>query len=153
LTNASKHLTDFARSLMLALGMVACAADPQGLNGSGVNSIQQLTEDGIMSTRVVFDYQDFFSLVSPNPSGCAGDARNFYDPVALRSIAGGTGPVPYGPDDSNSGGTIRPGFIKNISVDMTDANSPSPSNLAFGCSYGSGASTIPPSSCATFDYA
>ena len=48
--------------------------------------------------------------------------------------------------------TIKPSFIKNISVDMTDANANISSNLAFNCSMGQGSSVPPVSNCATFDY-
>ncbi len=130
-----------------------------------------------MGARIVFHHSNFFSLTSPNASSCAGDAKTYYDPMAvvlptapsggtagyglagsttLPGITGLTGPTGAAPFPisalSSPTETVRPSFIKNVSVDLTDTNASTPSNLASSCSLGRGASVPPTSSCATFDF-
>jgi len=98
---------------------------------------------GLTNAKVTFHYSDFYSLTSPNDSGCAGDAKNYTD--AILGSAFQTSLL-----DATT--TIRPSFIKNISVDITDSNTNVSSNLAQHCSYGSGPNAPTASNCATFDY-
>lgn len=186
-TNArkkAKPLTGLVSALVcvLAWGAAGCAANPDlQSTTSGTTGAQQLAQQLSASqasngVRVSFQFSDYYSLTSPNAEGCAGDARNFYDPIALvvpnatiisqgfDSVAGvaglstvvgatgSTGPMLLPTDITASNQTIRPSFIKNISVDLTDANANVTSNLALGCSLGTSSSVPATSSCATFDY-
>ena len=133
--------------------LLGCAASPGGaLGGSSSTSEQTAFEQTLWQARVQFDYNDFYTLSSPSVSGCAGDTRNYYDAIAARTPVSSVMPSPLPSSVTNTSGTMQPAFIKNISVDVTDANSTASSNLAFGCSYGSGTSSTPPSTCASFDY-
>ncbi len=66
--------------------------------------------------------------------------------------SGTAGPLPFDADPLGNGLSYKPDFIKNISVDLTDANSTVSINNAYSCSVGSGISAPPVSNCATFDY-
>ena len=139
--------------IILLSALAGCAADPEyTINRKSVTN--QIAAQGnlaaaLQSTRVSFQYQDYYSITSPHPiSGCAGDAKKYYDPLRL----GVNGPLAFEQSYLNPSSTIRPAFLKNISVDLTDTNAPVPNNLALTCSYGTGASAPPVSNCATFDY-
>ncbi len=131
-------------ALSIALFSTAVFSCAPQLSGTATTANNNETGVGLMNARVRFDYNDFYSLTAPNANGCAGDAMNFYDAIALSS-----GSKPSAFASTGSTGTIRPSFIKNVSVDLTDANSSSASNLAFNCSNQTAAA---PSACATFDY-
>jgi hypothetical protein len=107
----------------------------------------------LTSVRVSFHYSDYYSLSDPNPAGCAGDAKNYYSAIATEvSTSGAWVPQVLETSLTDPTTTIRPSFIKNISVDLTDSNSSTPSNHAMGCSYGTGASAPPATHCSSFDY-
>jgi hypothetical protein len=101
----------------------------------------------IMGTRIRFHHSDFYSLLNPNSSSCAGDAKRFYYPYASSSGS----PAPLDTSYSSQYATIKPAFIKNVSVDVTDANANVTRNLAYSCTYGE-TSTSFANNCATFDY-
>ena len=110
---------------------------------------QNTLADSYIGTFIDFNYSNYYSLTSPNPAtSCAGDANAFYDPIALSSSL----PVKYPLSVVDSTTTLRPSFISNLSVDLTDSNVPISSNKALSCSLGSGISSPPVSNCATFDY-
>jgi hypothetical protein len=135
-----------------ALLISSCANNPAGTGGNTTSTdlaAQAALEATLNNVRVTFDYQDYYSLVTPNLAGCAGDARHYYDAVAATSSNGAIIPALLQTNVANELETIRPSFIKNISVDITDSNSTVPSNLASACSYGTSA---PTTNCATFDY-
>jgi len=159
-TRLSSYLILFLFSISGLSWLSGCAANPNLLSSSSLNTstspiIQQNTQAATITRALVhFNYGDFYSLTAPYPTtSCAGDAHSFYDPIVLTTSTDPTsGPLLYAASLADSTTTIRPGFIKNISVDMTDANANTPTNLAYSCSYGSGVSTPPASNCATFDF-
>jgi hypothetical protein len=136
--------------LISSLLVASCAANPGGTgNGSSAAvDAQNALEATLTNVHVSFLYSDYYSLNSPNLSKCAGDAKNYYDAIASTSGA----PTVLQTNVINTAETIKPSFIKDISVDVTDANSNVPSNNAFSCSYGVGTSAPPATNCATFDY-
>jgi hypothetical protein len=144
------HLTGFALTWVALLG--GCAADPQVQSQSTivVDPLETAVQaaQSTRSFRISFHYSDYYSLTAPNDLGCAGDARYLYKTLDL------TNGRPSRLADSASGPseTIRPSFIKNVSVDLTDANANVTQNNAFACSVGNGATAPPVSACATFDY-
>jgi hypothetical protein len=126
-----------------------------------------------LGAKISFHYSDYYSLTNPNlDNNCAGDARRYYDPIAyqepegqtLTTLAGETsptgyfastgptGPVPYATDELTPSTTLKPAFVKNVAVDLTDANASVSVNNAFSCSLGSTPAVPPPTNCATFDY-
>ncbi len=104
---------------------------------------QNSTAATLTRAQVSFNYLDYYTLSSPNASNCAGDVKNYYDPLTLTK---------FQPNVLNTATTIQPTFIKNVSVDITDSNADESTNLAYSCSYGSGSNAPPVSQCATFDY-
>jgi hypothetical protein len=171
-----------ASALALAGSVVlwqACAGNPNFTSGTNTNTTsnsiaqQNAQAQTLLGTRVSFFYGDYFTLTQPNPnSNCAGDMRTYYDPLAVTNadaIAGSVAadlavpsatqipaaqasPLPLDVTDASGLTTIRPSFVKNISVDLTDSNAPVPTNLAYACSLGDGNTVPPVSHCATFDY-
>jgi hypothetical protein len=126
----------------------ACAANPNGTgssSSSGAVTEQNAVEASLQNVRMNFFYNNYYSLNLPNASGCAGDAKTYYDAIAMSGNTAATLQTSV----INAAETIRPSFIKNVSVDVTDANSNVPSNQAFRCSYTTGANAT---NCATFDY-
>ncbi|MCM2279228.1 MAG: hypothetical protein NDJ89_14220 [Oligoflexia bacterium] len=106
---------------------------------------------GLTGVRVVLHADNFFSLPSPRPdTGCAGDAKAFHHPYSHA----GTAPSPLPASAMDPQMSVLPAFLKNVSVDLTHANTPDSAgfpNQAYACSFGSGASAPPPTDCATFD--
>jgi hypothetical protein len=129
-----------------------CASDPNVGVSTTTNpaAAQNTLEASLNGVKVTFNYSDYFSLTAPYPgTGCAGDVKNYYDPLAIDTNGN---PVPYQANAINTAVTIMPAFVKNISVDLTDANANVSTNLAFGCSLGDGSSSPGTSNCSTFDY-
>ena len=101
-----------------------------------------------MGVKVTFHYSNTYSITEPNPNtGCAGDMRVYYEPFLT---PGQTATFPLSTSDASA--TLRPAFIKNVSVDLTDTGSDLTDIIANQCSltHLPGQSGI--SSCATFDY-
>src|SRR4051812_29732071 len=113
-----------------------CAADPSKArkkfsSTTGEDSFNPVAE--LNAVRVEFRGDDFYSLVDPHPTTfCAGDARTYYNPW-VQGDHGDASPLP--PDDFFSSTTFKPDFIKNVSVDLTDASAKIHANNAFSCSY------------------
>lgn len=132
--------------------LAGCAADLSAL----ISAPSKLTKDqivaqGLKGTKILFNYQDFYTVVSPNPgTGCPGDIINFYDYLAANPV--GATPRKLTSSVTNPNQTVRPSFIKNISVDLTDSNSTSPRNAAMSCSYGPSSGGTAASSCSAFDW-
>jgi hypothetical protein len=165
-------------SLALLSLLSACAADPEfGRDGTLTDLQAQATaEKALSGARFTFHHSDYYSLTRPNLSSCAGDARTFYDPIAMlipgsdavsygydavagitgldapAGAEGITGPLRLPADLGNGDQTIRPSFIKNVSIDMTDANAAVANNLAASCTLGTGPTVPATSNCASFDY-
>jgi hypothetical protein len=138
-------------SILLSLALWSCGASPisiKNLIGSkGI--ITDVDAQNAAGARVSFHYSDYYSLFAPAPgSNCPGDAKTFYDPFKL---SGGV-PQAFNSSQLSPGTTFKPDFLKNISVDITNANSNIPSNASLSCSYGASVSAPPSSTCATFDY-
>jgi hypothetical protein len=138
--------------------IAACTAQPprrraysDGFSISSTNASEELErarEMGAVSVR--FFHGDFFSLIDPNRNSCAGDVRYYSHPWEINSADSGAKRLPASYEDSSI--STKPAFVRNVSVDITDANVQDPDNLAYGCSFGQGPSSPPNSNCATFDY-
>ena len=141
--------------IIIALFAILFPSCAQGLSPLTTASIPQTpSQTGLAENYIAgkfsFYYQDYYSLSAPNPiTSCAGDAKNFYDPFLISSTSG---MVALPQDQTNPSSTLRPAFIKNIAVDLTDANASLPLNLASHCSLTSANNGPPTSNCATFDY-
>ena len=85
-----------------------------------------------MSTKVVFNKQNFFNNTNPNGYSCAGDAKNYFDPFSERAVP------------------IKPDWVKNIAVELTNSNASGGASKASGCSL-SGIGSSSSASCAVFD--
>lgn len=103
------------------------------------------------SVKVVFAKRHFYNNTVPyNSVGCAGDAKEYFDPTNDRVAP------------------VKPTWLKNVSLDITNANSPYGASNSIFCSYGSASSSLPaacqgplppascnvpppPSNCAAFD--
>lgn len=133
----------------------ACSSNYQKILPSTATNSDSTTIDETIShrpgTRVSFHFSDYYSLSDPySETSCAGDIKNYYDPFELDSK--GSSPLKFPESEKDSSTTTHPAFIKNVSVDLTHANSYSPLNMAYSCSLGRGTSVPPASACATFDY-
>src|SRR5262245_36694624 len=97
-------------SVALALLVWGCSQQPQSVGQGGSTNpgiptsvgasggagssttIRGTTVDPLLSfksyatTKVIFNKSNFFNNTSPNPGGCAGDARYFYDPQTDRKV-------------------------------------------------------------------
>jgi len=101
--------------------------------------------------RVSFHFSDYYSLSIPRTdTSCAGDIKNYYDTFDLEANQSSPLKFPLSEEDPTT--SAHPAFVKNVSVDLTNAQSNTPLNASYGCSIGSGPSIPPASSCATFDY-
>jgi hypothetical protein len=115
--------------------------------GSGISQ-EELDAQKLSSARIQFHHSNFFSLTDPNSYSCAGDARFYLHPYQRDETGSSVQLGSY----LNRSSVIKPNFISNISVDLTDASSSSDSNKANLCSIGGGKSSLPTATCATFDY-
>ena len=143
----------FRNSLLPLLPLLTgCAADPSLLTSTTTSTTladQTALAESLTGVHTIFNYSSFYTLTTPNPATrCAGDANTYYDPFVMVSSL----PQPLQTSLTDSTTTIKPSFIKNISVDVTDANASMASNNAYSCSYGNGTGAPPVSNCATFDY-
>lgn len=105
----------------------------------GDNDLVQATQ--AKSFHIELSPEGLHGVDQPNSNHCAGDARIFKFPGSGEEFA----EDPF----SASGGTVKPAFIKNVSVDITDSNYEHASNQAGACGYPGGDPA--PSRCATFD--
>lgn len=138
----------------------ACSKDLKAtkfkVSASDLNALAKqasLSKDS-SAARFDFHFKNFYTLTNPqSETACAGDLKTYYKPEAISaSSADYYGPVAYDTNLAFGSETIRPAFIKNISVDLTDANAPSTLNLASSCAYSPLNNGVPTSNCATFDY-
>ena len=151
-----QHLLKY-RKLALILGgssllLSSCAAQLDGNSSSSIGSTDSIppgTSQTLTSARIQYLQSNFYSLISPNAVGCAGDASQYYDPLNLDSNGN---PVKFDPTVADPNTTVRPSFLKNVSVEITNASSKLLSNQASACSFGITSTSPPPSSCAIFDY-
>ncbi len=134
--------------LALAFGSGCLSVkDPGTAKDTYVNPVAQQQEAAkqMPGARIRFYASDFYTLTSPRPdSNCAGDARIYRDPLS------------YAAFDANAiepTETIKPSFIRNIAVDVTDANFSNSQNLASRCSYVDTPEAPPSNACAIFDRA
>ncbi len=135
----------------------ACAGDPLGESGSSTAYLPPPasgTISGLNAVEIQLNARDFYTVTAPNPdTSCPGDTSNYYHFLNANSgssISNWT-PQLLASSTSKPNQTMRPSFIKNVSVDLTDANSYSPLNQSRDCSYQSGYSIAPASSCAILD--
>lgn len=158
-------------TLAAIVALSGCAGDPVDFSTSSETQVNEVAEQqkralALPAARVEFREDDFYGLRSPNVNSCPGDIRALYDPFEV--------------DDSgdkavletslvNASESIRPGFIKNVSVDVTDASydnglegslvpgtfpnsiGENGTNEALSCSYGQSTIAPPTSNCAAFD--
>jgi hypothetical protein len=77
--------------------------------------------------KVIFAKQFFYNNTEPlNSIGCAGDAKYYFDPQLDRITPS------------------KPSWLRNVSVDITNANAPFGASNSFLCSYGAAQSSAPP---------
>ncbi|MCC7443028.1 MAG: hypothetical protein IT285_15450, partial [Bdellovibrionales bacterium] len=165
-----KRLETLALACGFVLGSLAggCTGEfdlPEG-NGSIGEGFDEFLGGQESATTIgahLYFRQDYFySLLEPNDEGCPGDARIFHEiyPIAsdgtvTPSYHGGQSlnfPVPFAPSTVSNLKTRKPDFLKNVSVDLTDANTEDDKNLAFdNCSLQNNLGAPPPSACARFD--
>ncbi|MBI2711704.1 MAG: hypothetical protein HYX41_02410 [Bdellovibrio sp.] len=154
----------------MAAGIYGCAAGLQGNSKSSATSTSPLTQQNdtaskLKGAHIDFHFSNFYSLGNPNPSTkCAGDANVYSDPIAMvlpsypsdyvgyTSTTGSTGPLVLETSIIDPSTTIRPSFIKNVSVNLSNANAPVSANLAQTCAMGTGVGSPPVSNCSTFDF-
>jgi hypothetical protein len=139
----------------------------------------ELVAQEASGTRVRFHALDFYGLTYPHPSTrCAGDARTYLKLYDVNASSGTTladegvtlhadypgnssysakvddklqlGPVPFDKSTINTSQTLKPNFIRDVAVDITDASASVGGNNASSCSLPSTA--VPTSHCATFDF-
>src|SRR4051812_10699662 len=83
-------------AFLLALGILSifhsgCAANPNSTSKATIPTETSVTAQNnaaaaMVSAHVTFNYSDYYSLNTPNPTtGCAGDANSFYDAFAVNS--------------------------------------------------------------------
>jgi len=165
-------VTRLAAVLVLASSLAACAGNPLEIpdftgDGTAGNEADQEAQTST-SARIVFHQNSFYTQVETSPTNsCAGDIRTFYktldlnapglstdsddeDGFAAGNDSGYTGAIPFGESALTAGESARPAFIKNVAVDMTDANAALRGNNAKSCALSE--SVIPTSNCATFDF-
>lgn len=139
-------------AILLALTS-SCGRTLQDTSTTTTTTTTTVTTDESLTAvgaKVSFHFLDSYSLVSPHPSsGCAGDIKRFYHPLLLNDS--GT-PLEFPESDLDSTVSAHPNFIKNFSVDITDANTDHSLNQALSCSLGTTPLAPPSSRCATFDY-
>ncbi|MBI2605702.1 MAG: hypothetical protein HYW49_06440 [Deltaproteobacteria bacterium] len=85
-----------------------------------------------LAAKVIFNKANFHTNYAPGTLGCAGDAKNFFDPLTDRQVP------------------AKPDFIKNIAVDVTNSNALAGASNAAACGL-SGSGSSPAANCATFD--
>lgn len=98
----------------------------------------------LTGVKVRFYYDDLYNL--SNPAGlaanyCVGGVKTFRNPYSSEAL----------PSDGN-GGTIRPQFIRDVSVDLTDANSVADSNTTANCAASTAYTNTQASKCSIFDH-
>jgi len=153
---------NFTQLLVLAAFATGCAANPipvqlKAKGGTAGNKFALQEKDMAQAAyagRIIFHHSDFFSLATPEPvSSCAGDAKRYYDAFATTADISGTRlPAAFPKSVLEAPYSVRPAFIKNASVDLTDSNASIGGNNSLACTYGNGSLTPPTTSCATFDY-
>tara|TARA_Y100000590_G_scaffold468295_1_gene650555 strand:+ start:2996 stop:4027 length:1032 start_codon:yes stop_codon:yes gene_type:complete len=134
--------------LSILILISGCAGDFSQIDGDAETeqtSEQKITAQisSLSSFRVNLTSTDIFSVNNPNAYGCAGDVKRYKYPLEDT----------YFPEDSNStdGSTLKPSFVKNVSVDITNSNMDSSNNSASDCSFGNDSAVPPPAFCASFD--
>ncbi len=146
----------------------------------GQEGAQVAVANSTPGTRVELYFDDFYTHRNPNANNCAGDLKTYYKlyDLAVPGVTASSAVTDVSTFTNLSGyaaqtldeatytkprwiafdtsvsyadeSTVRPSFIRNISVDMTDANATLLGNEAAACALP--AKTSPTSSCATFDY-
>jgi hypothetical protein len=174
---AQKQRTHTAAAAAVLFVLSACAGDPIPSRRTPTEDFADAESELAPGFKLALKHTHFFSLTSPHPSGnsCAGDAKLYFHPFQLQTPNATvlssavdpttyTGPdafaaaigteqdVPFPEDALNNNISYRPSFLKNVAVDLTDANSASEQNLSISCSLAATPSSPPPSNCATFDY-
>lgn len=84
------------------------------------------------AVRILFNKRSFYTNQNPNAFGCGGDAKSFYD--ALSDVE-----IP-----------IKPDWLKNVGVELTNSNALYGPSLATACAL-SGLGAAEASNCAGFD--
>lgn len=148
----NSRVLKFTFCILLLTAITRCAGNFQG-GGSLISSSKQTQpedeETFETSFRVRFHHSDFYSILEPNQDSCAGDLKRYFKTLEMTS---NHDPVPFKVNSFDTTRTLRPLWIKDVSVDLTDSNAPSESNKAIGCSFGADQKSAPASHCATFDY-
>lgn len=150
------EVSAFLRSLVLPFFIFqSCSGNYHSILTSSATSSNSKNMDETIgkrpSARVSFHFSDYYSLSNPHSeTSCAGDIKNYYDSFEFNSKS--SSPLKFPESENDLSTTTHPAFIKNVSVDLTHANSYSPLNMAYSCSLGRGPTIPQASACATFDY-
>ncbi len=80
---------------------------------------QDLKRQDLKAFKIYFNDKDFYGLNNPNAAKCAGDAKVFRNPYQsdIFGIA-----LPFEQSLRNQNETVKPAFVRNISVDLTNVN-------------------------------
>ena len=109
---------------LLASGS-GCSSDFQAIKGTAEDTstspeaLQNEKALNATGARFSFRSSDYYTLTDPNENGCAGDIKTYFDAWQLGSDFQ---PLPFDEDAFLAGRTIKPAFVKNISVDLSDGN-------------------------------
>ncbi|MEW6057451.1 MAG: hypothetical protein AB1540_12635 [Bdellovibrionota bacterium] len=104
------------------------ARGPAG--SSSAPSVEAFTSAN--SVKVAFNKKSFYNNHFPNSSGCAGDARKYFDPMTDREVP------------------VKPEWLKNIAVELTNSNALYGPSQSSSCSL-TGVSAPQAANCASFD--
>lgn len=103
-----------------------------GTSGATGSTTSVATFKNAGAVKVVFNKSNFFTNQNPNNSGCAGDAKTFYDPFTDRAVP------------------VQPSWLKNVAVEITNSNATGGASNAAACGL-SGIGSPEPKNCAAFD--
>ncbi len=111
---------------------------------------QELRRQELRSFELNFVESDFYSVSAPNRFNCAGDAKIFRDPWDRDAFGVSK---PFETSLAHPSETIKPAFIRNISVDLTHGNEEDNGNFTHPSHFchRKGPQAPPPRACAFFD--
>lgn len=105
------------------------ATSPGGSTGSSTLIDSYLSSGTV---KVIFNKSNFYNNHNPNSFGCAGDAKNFFNPFTDRIVP------------------AKPSWVKNVAVEITNSNATNGPSEASGCGL-TGIGAPEAKNCAGFD--
>ncbi len=138
----------------LQMLVAGCAADrneylrdkARNSTSSGLTALDQenIKAKSLAGTTILLHQSRFYGYTAPNAQSCAGDAKSYIP------FPNNEGLEAFEESIAEPGESIRPAFIKNVALDLTDASTESTANRSLACSIRPSVDTKP-SKCATFD--